>query len=454
MEYLIVVAIALVLFLVVHASFDGHLLGKALWILGLAFAARLAVHAVVMRSGVLAYGGDNYVYETKALQIVEYWDRYGFQFVTSEQIPDLYSAALPCNLFALIVYLCGGPASLACTALVAFVACGLVIVMYRFALLLGAGERSAFRLLAVMAFFPALLLHTSDMFKDGFSAFLAVTCLFLAVSNARSISVPKLLLLGPLLWTLWNVRPYMVFMCGLPILFAFTRLQRAQLLCFLAFLIAMLVPVMLSSEVMFEDTPIAEVQEQLERGQSETFRQANAEGGSGVVFQDEGNAWSALPSKLFYTLFSPFPWTEGSTVLQLAKVETLFWYYFLYLAVRGAGLLWRRNPRALLILLLFVVPGTIAYATTMSNIGLIFRQRIPIVMVVSLLSAVAWGAASPDRLTRPPATRAEGPRTRWTRPRPATARGPGVTPQTSQTSQTSCRAVGQPVDGVVARTEP
>ncbi|MGS2643740.1 hypothetical protein [Streptosporangium sp. LJ11] len=388
----------------VHASFEADVEWKALCVLVPAFAARLVVHVFAMRSGAMAYGGDNLAYEARALEVVEYWHHYGFQFVTSEQIPGLYSAAVPCNLFAVFVYLCGGPAPLACTAVVSLVACGLPIVMYRFALLIGADERSAFRLLAVTAFIPAFLLHTSDMFKDGFNAFLAVACLALAASNVRRFDVRKLLLLGPLLWTLWHIRPYMVFMCGLPLILGVVKLKRALFLYALAFLVTMLASGMIFPGVTLEGTPITEMQEQLERGQSENFRRANAQGGSGVLFEDGGSAWGALLPKLFYTVFSPFPWMEGSFVLQLAKIETLLWYYLLYCAVRGARLLWRRDPRMLLILLLFIVPGTIVYATTMSNVGLIFRQRIPIVMVVSLLSAVAWSGVSPDRRRSAPAS--------------------------------------------------
>ena len=43
----------------------------------------------------------------------------------------------------------------------------------------------------------------------------------------------------------------------------------------------------------------------------------------------------------------------------------------------------------------------------MSNIGLMFRQRIPIVMVTSLLSAIAWTRTPP--YGGPPAERAADP---------------------------------------------
>ncbi|MFF4774311.1 hypothetical protein ACFY05_15750 [Microtetraspora fusca] len=388
MEYIVVAVSAAILVFLVQSCLPGHVARRALWVLLLAFVARLAIHVLVMRT-VLPYGGDNYTYAQRAMEVVAYWKREGFQFVTSDQIPALYSVAVPCNVFALIMYVCGGSALLACTSVIALMACALCIVIYRFARLIGADERSSFRLLVLIAFLPAFLLHTSDTFKDGFNVFLVVSCLALAASNVQKFDIRKVLLLAPLLWALWNVRPYMVFMCGLPLVLGFVGARRALPFCTLALLAGTLASFTLFSGAA-PNAAVETMQQQLELGQSEAVRLANAETGSGVVFDDGGNPWSAFLPKLLYTVFSPFPWMGGSVVLQLAKIETLIWYYLIFCAVRGTRQLWGQDRRVLMLLLLFIVPCTVVYATSMANIGLIFRQRMPIVMVVSLLAAVAW----------------------------------------------------------------
>ncbi len=389
-EYIVVIAAAVLLVVVVHAGLKPQVAWRALPVLLAAFALRLAVHVLLMRSG-LGYGGDNYSYEARALGIVELWHRNGVHYVTSDELGSVYGVAVPCHVFALIMYLCGGKAPLACTAVVALLGCTLCVVLYRFARLLGADERAAFRLLVLTAFLPGFLLHTSDMFKDGFNAFLVVACLGLAVSNLRRFDALKVVALGPLLWALWNVRPYMVFMCSLPLLAGVFRVRRALSGRSLVVFAVVLIPVLvLLQGVDQSGGPLGTMQAQLDRGQSQHTRLANAEGGSGVVFDDGGNAWGDLGPKLAYTLLSPFPWASGSMALQLGKIDTLIWYWLLFCAVQGARRLWRHDRRTLLILLLFLVPASIAYATTMSNIGLMFRQRIPIVMVTSLLSAIAW----------------------------------------------------------------
>jgi hypothetical protein len=383
-EYLVIAAVLALLVFLVHASLGAKEVKRVMPVLLVAFIARLVVHVVVMKSGVIRYGGDNDTYLARAVDIAAYWKREGFQFVTSDQIPALHSTALPGNLFGIIVYICGDRASLACTAVVAFIACWLCIIMYKFARRIGADEPAAFRLLVVVAFLPSFVVHTSDTFKDGINAFLVMACLALTVSSMQRLDVRKLLMIGPLLWALWYVRPYMVFMCGLPLILGISSIRRK----FVALSAASVVIVVFlagGGDVLF-----TAMQEQLQSGQSEIVRNANASGGSGVLFEDSGNAWDALLPKLLYTLLAPFPWMEGSLELQLGKIDTLLWYFLLYNAVRGCRRLWSYDRTLLFVLLLFIIPGTIAYATTMANVGLMFRLRIPIVLVASLLAAIAW----------------------------------------------------------------
>ncbi|MEU9830633.1 hypothetical protein AB0D67_03735 [Streptosporangium sp. NPDC048047] len=411
MEYVIIAAAVAALVLVVHTTLDARTARKVLPVLVVAFLARLAVHLLYLRSGLTDYGGDNYNYETKALKVVEYWQENGIRFVTEDEIPLIAAVTLPCNLFALVIYACGGPAPLACTALVALIACTLCVVMYKFARLAGADERAALRLLAVVAFMPAFLLHTSDMFKDGFNAFLVITCLALAAANMRRFALRNVVMILILLVALWNVRPYMVVMCLPALLVGVANPRRALSARFLAVSAVLLVVATALLAGALHLGPADEVMEDLERGQAENVRRANASQRSGVTFDDGGGPWGALLPKILYTLFSPFPWTSGSVTLQLGKIEMLVAYCLFYCAVRGTLRLWRSDRGMLLFLLAFLVPGTVAYATTMSNIGLIFRQRIPIVLMVGLLAALAWTGEAERRRAerRDPADREPDP---------------------------------------------
>ncbi|MGP3920750.1 hypothetical protein [Nonomuraea sp. 10N515B] len=390
MEYLIVATLVMTLVFLVRRSFPRETARPVLIVLLAAFTTRLLIHFFIVRSRSLDYGGDNFDYEFIAMEVVTYWRNAGIQFVTSEVIPSINTVATPCHIFAFVMYLCGGFAPMACTAVVAFIACALCIVMYKFARLVGADDRSSFRLLILIAFIPGLLVHTSDMYKDGFNAFLVMTCLWLAASNMQRFDIRKLLAMAPLIWALWNVRPYMVFMCGLPLLFSITSRKRMVSMRVMALSVAALMSFMLLYEQILATGPAATMQRQLEKSQSTNVRSALEQGGSGVVFSHDGALWDELPTKLLYTLLAPFPWMDGSAALQLGKIEALLVWYLLYCAIKGGRRLWQYDRKMLFFILSFVMPVTIAYATTIANIGLIFRQRIPIVLILGLLAAIAW----------------------------------------------------------------
>ncbi|GAA4584379.1 hypothetical protein GCM10023194_24170 [Planotetraspora phitsanulokensis] len=391
MEYLIVAIAAAMLGVIVQTTFAPQMARRILPVLLVAFAVRIILHVLVMQADVIDYGGDDAAYMDLATKILARWEWEGFHYVTAEQLPGLYSVGAVCHLFAAIMYVCDGPAELACTAVVALISCALCVVIYKMATLVGADESAAFRLLVITAFMPSFVLHSSDTFKDGINAFLVVSCLGLGLSNLRRFDIRKVMLAGPLLWTLWQVRPYMVFMCAPPLLLSALSPKRILSLRSTAVLIGLLVTGLMVLVGTGDQLLTAPIQEELLHAQSTQVRMFSAgSGSSGVTFDDGGNAWGALAPKLLYTLLSPFPWTDGSLVLQLGKIETAIWYYLLWNAMIGARELWRRDRRLLLVLALFIVSGFIIYATTVANIGLIFRQRMPLMMITSLLAAVAW----------------------------------------------------------------
>jgi hypothetical protein len=384
MEYFIVAAAAVVLVFLVHANLDAGVARRVLPVLLAALAVRLLMHLLVVRT--VGYGGDNLVYERRAQAVLAYWAQEGFTFVTGTQIPEINSTAVPSNLFALIMWLCDGTAPLACTAVVGFIACATCIILYRTALLIGASGQAAFALLVLTAFLPSFLVYTSDTFKDGINAFLVIGCVGLALSNAVRFDARKLYTAALLLGALWHVRSYMVFMCALPM--ALSVVKPTRLLTARTLMIAVIVP--LAGLFIGVQAVSGTAESWLASGQSQEALEYNANGGSGIVFDDGGNPWGALVPKLLYTLLSPFPWVSGSVELQLSKLEMLLWYYLLWKAVKGARILWRKDRTMFLILVMFIVPAFVVYATTISNVGLIMRQRIPLVLSTTLLAAVAW----------------------------------------------------------------
>jgi hypothetical protein len=252
------------------------------------------------------------------------------------------------------------------------------------------------------------------MYKDALNAFLVVSSIFLARRLAQRFTVGPAILLPLLLTALWFVRPYMVAMCLIPIgvaLLGGGRISFRTIVVLLGLIVAGLVMV----QIRASNDAVASTQSALEaqftHGVDQNARNYNAEGGSGVTFDDGGNPFGALIPKLLYTIFSPFPWMGGSIGLQLGKLDTFGWYAAIYFGWRAARRIWNEDRATATTLLLFLAPGFFIYSLSMANVGLIVRQRLPLVFIVVVLAATEIGRRRPKPVANTqPALNARLPR--------------------------------------------
>jgi hypothetical protein len=366
------------------------------------FLIRMFFHVTVARSAVFfshgQAGGDSVAYEIWSSTIADHWRRHGIEFVTESMMPEIGQTALICNLFALVNYLNDGPTAFGYTALAAMVGCLTALEIFRSSREFGASRRGAYLAMIAVLFSPAFVFHTSDCYKDGFVAFFTVLSFTGSMRISRKFSVTQLLLLLVWLACLWFVRFYMVAMCLVPILVGVLGMKSKspvrKLLSWTG--MALIVGIALIAGVMRSST-MSRMIETYELSHDSNVVAYNAMGGSGVTFDDGGNPFGALGPKLAYTIASPFPWQSGSVGLHLGKIDVFIFYYLIYRAYLAGKRMLVTDREALIQFIAFLVPSTVAYATTMANIGLILRQRMPIVFVTAILAALSW----PERRAAP-----------------------------------------------------
>jgi hypothetical protein len=360
-----------------------------------AFVARLFFHLTIVRSGVFFShgqgGGDSVQYEDWAAIIANYWRQHGVVFVTESMMPEIGSTALICNMFALVNFLNDGKSSLGCTALAALVGCLTSLEIYRSSREFGASERGAFISMILVLFSPAFVFHTSDSYKDGFVAFFTVLSFSGSMRIAKRFSVVQAALLVVWLTGLWLVRFYMVFMCSVPIVVGLLGLKsRSPIRKLLSIVGAIAFVAVAVVGGAMRSSAVSRMVDTYEYSHDSNVTSWNARSGSGVSFDDGGNPFGAIGPKLLYTVASPFPWQGGSFGLHLGKIDVFIFYFLIYRAYLSSRKLFVKDRETLIQFLSFLVPATVAYATTMANIGLILRQRMPIVFVTAILAALSW----------------------------------------------------------------
>jgi hypothetical protein len=340
-----------------------------------------------------ASGNDAEWYEMLAYVVSRMWAFDGIRYMTSDDLPMIGPTSLPPNLFALIMYVDSDRSRFGCVAIIAILACLTCLNMYRLAVEFGADRRVAFWIMAGVLYGPGYFYLTSDMYKDGMVAFCVTLGLSCSMRLARRFSTYDLAIGVLALFTLWFVRYYLIFLVSAPLLIGLVGVRSKTIVR--PFI--MTVAIVCATALIGTTSRVADrMQEQarvtFDSATDANSRGWNAQGGSGVAFDDAGSPYGAIGAKLAYTLFSPFPWQGGSIALQIGKVDALYWYYLCYRIWLASKRLWLNDRRLLLMFFSFLVPITFAYALTVSNIGLIVRQRMPIVLAGALLATLSWPA--------------------------------------------------------------
>ncbi len=418
---LLAVALPFVLALVVRAgrlpAVAGQRSPPVLGVLLAGYGLRMGLQTFVRELPIFSYGagGDWYIYELLGSAIARLWEASSIRYVTGADLPGMGMTSLPPNVFAFIMYMNGEKTRAGCVAVIAFVSCLTAYNLYRLSLEMGAAPRPAFALMVALLFSPNYLYVTSDMYKDGLVVFFTVAAIGSSFRLARRFSLTHLLVGVVSTLLLRQVRFYLVFLTAAPLLVGLLGLRSKSawrpLVVVVAF--AAVASAVASASTIFEELG-TEADQTFAFATHADVRAFNARGGSGVTFDDGGNPFGAIVPKVLYTLFAPFPWQGGSIALQVGKLEALLFYYILYRASLAARRLWHEDRRTLFMFLTFLVPITVAYATTVSNVGLILRQRLPLVFVCSWLASLSW---SPSAAPRRSASVALGLRLGLDRPR-------------------------------------
>jgi hypothetical protein len=224
------------------------------------------------------------------------------------------------------------------------------------------------------------------MYKDGLVLCFTMGALGSALRLSWRLSLVHAVIGAACIWALWYVRFYLIFVTVAPLVVGIvgigtknvTRPVIAALL-----LLATLIALVSSTDIL--QLASERANQTFLHGTSSQVLSANASGGSGVTFDDGGSPYGALPAKLAYTLFSPFLWASGSLGFHIGKIDALLWYFILYRAIRAAR---TADRRLVLMLMTFLLPCTLMYAMSMSNVGLIVRQRLVIVAAAAILASL------------------------------------------------------------------
>ncbi len=370
------------------------------------FLFRLFISAVLVRIlvGTLIYvfhlqeffGGDALTYDFFGYALLKTWDgdKYYQTFV------DLFSAGGAASGWGMLymvaaIYKILGQNMLAVQYVNAILGAATAPLAYLIAMEIFPKQRVARACALLTAFFPSLVLWSSQGLKDGPIVFLLTLSMLATLKLGNRFSFKYLGALALALCWLLTLRFYVFYIVVIAITTAFI-LGRRRLTAqsFVRQLIIMIVigltlayfGVSRYATVQFQTYSL----EQLKLMRLDASRTAQSGFAEDVDVSTSGGALSAIPLGLSYLILAPFPWQLASVRQIITMPEMIVWWASLPLLVLGLWFTIKYRLREVAPILIFTTLLTLTYSILQGNVGTAYRQRAQLLVFYFLFVAIGF----------------------------------------------------------------
>jgi hypothetical protein len=244
------------------------------------------------------------------------------------------------------------------------------------------------------AFFPSLVLWSSQGLKDGPIVFLLAMIMLAALKLGQRFTIKYLSLLIFAMFALLSMRFYIFYMVLVAIGGSFfvgmRRLTAKNAMRQFITIVILGLGLTYMGVLRFADTQL-ERYGSLEVVQNSRLDQART-GGSGfgkdVDVSTTSGALGVIPTGLLYLLFAPFPWQLATLRQSITLPEMLVWWTSFPLFLLGLWFTIRYRLRQALPILIFTSMLTLAYSIFQGNVGTAYRQRAQLLIFYFIFVAV------------------------------------------------------------------
>jgi dolichyl-phosphate-mannose-protein mannosyltransferase len=245
-----------------------------------------------------------------------------------------------------------------------------------------------------VAFYPSLVLWSSQGLKDGPTVFFLALSILATLRLGNKLTLRHLLILMLSLVGVLAFRFYIFYMMVAAIVGAYIIGMKAFTMQSMArqFIVVLVIGL---SFTYFGVTRYATAQfeqygnlEQLQRSRQDLATSAKSGFGRDVDVSTTSGALTTIPTGLVYLLFAPFPWQLGSLRQSLTLPEMVVWWAAFPLLILGAWFSLRYRLRQMAPILIFTSMLTLAYSVFQGNVGTAYRQRGQILVFYFIFVAV------------------------------------------------------------------
>jgi hypothetical protein len=247
-----------------------------------------------------------------------------------------------------------------------------------------------------VAFFPSLVLWSSQALKDGPIVFLLSIAMLITLKLGDRISLKHLGLLAATLFALLSFRFYIFYIALAAIVISLVIGTRAVTALSLVRQVAVVSGLILALTFLGV-TRFATVQleqytdlTRIQRSRADAAVSAESGFAKEVDVSTTSGALAAIPIGTVYLLFAPFPWQLTSLRSSITMPEMVIWWLSFPAMVLGLWFAMKYRFRQVLPILVFTSMLTIAYSVFQGNVGTAYRQRAQLLVFYFIFVAVGF----------------------------------------------------------------
>jgi hypothetical protein len=252
-----------------------------------------------------------------------------------------------------------------------------------------------FSALAV-AFYPSLVLWSSQGLKDGPIVFFLATAIFATLKLGEKFSIKYIAILVCTLFAVLTFRFYVFYMILVAVAGAFVI--GMQKLTTTNFIRQFAIIVMIGLGLTYLGvTRYANVQlgyytrlERVQQSRLDAATSAQSGYGQDIDVSTAEGALSTIPLGMLYLLFAPFPWQLASLRQSITLPEMILWWSSFPLLILGLWFSIKYRLRQISPILIFTVMLSIAYSIFQGNVGSAYRQRSQLLVFYFIFVAVGY----------------------------------------------------------------
>ncbi len=343
------------------------------------------------------FGGDAFTYDFFGFALLRSWegDKYYQMFV------DLFSGGGGGSGWGMLymvaaIYKIVGRNMLATQYVNSVLGAATAPLAYLISLEMFPNKRAARACALLTAFFPSLVLWTSQGLKDGPIIFLLTLSMLATLKLGNRFTFKYVTALALSLCGLITLRFYVFYIIVLSISVAFIMGRRRLTAQAFArqFIIVLVVGLALAyfgvSRYAGQQFESYGSFKQLQLMRMDASQSAKSGFGQDVDVSTPEGALGAIPQGLTYLILAPFPWQLTSLRQMITLPEMVVWWSSLPMLVLGLWFTIKHRLRQVTPILIFTTLLTLTYSILMGNVGTAYRQRAQLLIFYFIFVAIGF----------------------------------------------------------------